>query len=207
MNEIVALSLLDLIWDNDKSTNKRSTNTEVKEVKYKKLNSKLFTFLVRSFETYSSPKGYLCNIKLDDDANRLQVLTRDVRVSCGCPAFHYWGAKYNATQNGYNYRMRTDIPPDKRDPDRNHKICKHLVALRRVLARHTQRTLQKRLHSLAEAKVTDIPFTEDFIHFTDDSVFDALVLQYPKLAEFEKEDITDRIFEKLMLASFNVIGI
>lgn len=59
----------------------------------------------------------------------------DVRVSCTCPDFWWGGQTYNLGANGkYKGNLSsgaksTDLPPDIRDPERKHVLCKHLIAV------------------------------------------------------------------------------
>lgn len=54
----------------------------------------------------------------------------DVRTSCTCPAWLWWGAQFNATMNDYRYGpiFPKFAPPDIRDKDRNFLACKHIIA-------------------------------------------------------------------------------
>lgn len=68
----------------------------------------------------------------------------DVRVHCSCPDFYWSGMKYNLGPAGVhkgslapNQPMvkgeTTPVPPpDARDPDRKHTICKHLYSIFQV---------------------------------------------------------------------------
>lgn len=65
----------------------------------------------------------------------------DVKVHCNCPDFYWGGAKYNLSHlngknstypisSGYKYEKNVVThAPDVRDPDRRHKLCKHLLAV------------------------------------------------------------------------------
>lgn len=185
-HRLIAISLYELIKDNHSGTNLKSLNTEVKEVRYKKTNPNLFTFLVRSFENYSSPTGHLVNIKLLSN-KRGTILKQDVRVSCTCPAFTYWGSKYNATIGEYNYRTSTKIAPDKRDPNRLRKVCKHIASLRLYLKNRTKHSLNKKLQSANE-----------FVAWDDEQVRDVIAREFPDLQDYGLEALTDSTFEKLM---------
>lgn len=65
-----------------------------------------------------------------DDVDKL-----DVKVSCSCMSFHWWGPSYHAQKEGYlfpDYRPPGEgvmgLVPRIRDPGRIWKVCKHLVA-------------------------------------------------------------------------------
>ena len=83
-------------------------------------------------QSYSSKDGHLVNIKFLNNAK--QLLKNDVKIFCSCPAWQFWGSAYNSTQNKYNQRGKRETrPPDKRDPLRERKICKHIVAISQQL--------------------------------------------------------------------------
>lgn len=141
---ILAVSLLDLIKDNHDLTNTRSANTKLLEVKWKKDNPLLFSFLAKSSETYSDPLGHIVVIQFFKDAKNTPMLTKDCRVACTCPAYLYWGSKYNATQGDYFYKSQTSIAPDIRDPKRERKVCKHIVAVRSAMRNLNDKSVNKK---------------------------------------------------------------
>ena len=53
----------------------------------------------------------------------------DVKVYCSCPYMKYWGPSWNGKIEGFRlWQMAKDVPPNERDPKREHKICKHIIA-------------------------------------------------------------------------------
>ena len=64
----------------------------------------------------------------------------DVRVSCTCPDFWWGGQTYNLGANGkYKGNLSSDgkstnLPPDIRDPKREHVLCKHLISVFNVFS-------------------------------------------------------------------------
>lgn len=61
----------------------------------------------------------------------------DVKVYCNCPDFHWSGMAYNLGPNGKyknsNVNASSSItPPNIRDPERQHVMCKHLLAVFKV---------------------------------------------------------------------------
>lgn len=194
-DSIKAVSLLNLIKDNHKGTNHKSINCDVLEVEYAKTNPNLFTFLVLSHEPYSSKSGHLVNILFYGDKSP-HLLSKDVKVSCTCPAYTYWGSKYNATIDEYNYRTRTTLAPDIRDPNRERKVCKHIAAVRPIIKNSTFKTVKKnierRLKGNAENKT---------ISYEDDLVRDCLAHHFSDLVDYGLEFIEGcpHNFEKLMM--------
>lgn len=124
-----------LTRDNNKKTNQRAKLATVKTIKYKKKVPNIFTYLVKGNMQNSSKSGYIVNVLIDREHIRknAQLTKQPVRVSCTCPAYLYWGSKYNATKGGYNLGKGEKRKPKKRDPDGHNKICKHIVAVREVL--------------------------------------------------------------------------
>lgn len=62
----------------------------------------------------------------------------DVRVSCSCPSWVFWGAQWNAWMNEYLYgtaRLKL-LPPKVRDPQNRFLLCKHALACIPVVSRY-----------------------------------------------------------------------
>lgn len=77
-------------------------------------------------------KQYRVNFEFK--GNDPDKLKDDVRVSCTCGFFKFYGCDFNATENDYNLRkMSNGSPPDIRDPERENNICKHVYAASKVL--------------------------------------------------------------------------
>lgn len=139
------MTVLDLIGENYKPTNSLSLTTKMLEISFKKKNPNLFSFWVLGTQHYSSPTGHIVSILFDDKDGKVSTLLKmDVRVHCTCPAYTYWGCKFNATQRDYNYKWSTDIAPDKRDPKRERLICKHIASIRKNLRNMTLKRAHKK---------------------------------------------------------------
>ena len=80
------------------------------------------------------------------------IKNSDVNVYCSCPDFLWGGQKYNLGPNGtYDESLApgnvgdffagdkaiVDIPPDVKDPGREHVLCKHLLAVSKVFNANT----------------------------------------------------------------------
>jgi hypothetical protein len=67
------------------------------------------------------------------DPNKLQV-----RCSCSCPSWVFWGAQWNAYRNNYLYgkAVLKLIPPNKRDPTGRFFVCKHVLACIPVVSKY-----------------------------------------------------------------------
>jgi hypothetical protein len=61
----------------------------------------------------------------------LDVSKMDVKFSCSCPAWRWWGAEHASKRDEYleGKLVGTGGPPDIRDPDRVNKLCKHVTAV------------------------------------------------------------------------------
>lgn len=87
-------------------------------------------FRVRCSKPDSKPEGHIVRIRVLRGRGD-QIISRDILVSCSCPAWAYWGADYNAFHNGYSEAVRAKIHLDRaiRDPGRTYLICKHVYAI------------------------------------------------------------------------------
>jgi len=54
----------------------------------------------------------------------------NLELSCSCKAWQWLGPEFSAKSNGYllGKPQGTASPPDIKDPDRNHKVCKHVAS-------------------------------------------------------------------------------
>jgi len=64
-----------------------------------------------------------------EEAIQLVMYEDDISVSCQCPAYLYWGFKYQATQLDYNRGRGEDRFPKIRNPFLKNTVCKHLYSL------------------------------------------------------------------------------
>ena len=129
----VAISLPDLIRQTNAFSVKRRAGCDpvLKSSRPKEL---YLEYKVTCHENYSDPKGHDVQVKFDlsqveetQDAKRL-----DVKCSCSCPAFLYWGAQWNLHQrDGLHGEPRPllQAPTERLDLRGNFVICKHLKAV------------------------------------------------------------------------------
>lgn len=129
--KLLAQSLDRLVKKNHQRTNELAKETLVYEIIFQKPTNRLFSYLVKGQQSYSSTKGHIVNILFTDKVIRKngQLLNKNMLCSCTCPAFRYWGSSYNATEGRYKLGKAEDIAPDIRDPKRERKLCKHIVAV------------------------------------------------------------------------------
>jgi len=82
------------------------------------------------FRTSSGSDIYTTIFQFIPRSNIRELSKLQVRVSCSCPAWLFWGAQFNAQRHGYLYgpvRLKF-APPNSRDPLRQHLVCKHVLA-------------------------------------------------------------------------------
>lgn len=71
----------------------------------------------------------------------------NVRVSCSCPSFLFWGAQYHAVMGDYLYgAIRPKYAPPKiRDPHGTFLVCKHVLACIPVVSKYLLGVIPKGL--------------------------------------------------------------
>ena len=79
----------------------------------------------------SNPAGHEVRVKLDVDkiTSESTLNDVDVKVSCSCPAFLYWGAQWNLHQNDAlegEARPLLQAPTEQLDKRKNYMVCKHV---------------------------------------------------------------------------------
>jgi len=126
----LAISLPELIRQTNAFSVKRRAGCEVKPISSKPKELYL-AYKVTCHENYSDPKGHDVQVQFDlsqvektQDARQI-----DVRVSCSCPAFLYWGAQWNLHQrDGLHGQPRPllQAPTERLDLRGNFVICKHV---------------------------------------------------------------------------------
>lgn len=149
-SRFIAVSLDDLYTGNAEKPNERSNRSKIVGIRSRK-NYKRFIFHCKSSETWSSRRGHLTSV-FYPEVTRENVLRRkskgtptnsQVLVWCSCPAFHYWGSHYWATQQKYlmfDKKKETRFPII-RDPEGENLICKHVARVSKYLRRTSFRNL------------------------------------------------------------------
>lgn len=82
---------------------------------------------------------------------------RDVRVSCNCPAFLWYGYSYLATQMGYNYGSPETIAPTEKNPDGRGRVCKHLLSAFETIKANKTKVTQMFAEYLGYYSLEDFP--------------------------------------------------
>lgn len=133
------LNRSDIITDLDKRT--KMYSKYIKNIKYIGVTS---DYVIHVQVPSSTGSGtYLVKIKLSDypsleDDKDLTVeekvrlsLDGDIKVSCECPAWSYWGYKYISTQLDTNQDEPESRFPIIRNPNLEGTVCKHIyIAIR-----------------------------------------------------------------------------
>ena len=91
-----------------------------------------------TFTTGSGKENYTTIFQFVPQSNIRQTDKLQVRVSCSCPSWLFWGAQYNAVLGDYLYgKVRPKFtPPGKRDPENRFLVCKHVLACIPLVSRY-----------------------------------------------------------------------
>ena len=140
----IAITFRELAEQTSVRPKEKSKNSSVKGIITRK-RFRRFKFLVKSTESYSDPKGHIVSFMFPDEyLKEMYVRPRGknprntkIKMWCTCPAWQYWGAAFNSTEQKYNLEKKEDRPPDIRDPDREYLMCKHTLAVLRNIQKAT----------------------------------------------------------------------
>jgi hypothetical protein len=94
----------------------------------------------------NGPHVVKLKVEMPADRRIRRVTSGDLRVSCSCPFWVYYGSEYHAKELGYlDGRLRgTGAPPDIRDPTGKNLLCKHAYAvISRVLGQWKSYTVSR----------------------------------------------------------------
>ena len=61
------------------------------------------------------------------------LFSADMKISCSCPAFQYWGPAYITSKMGSKYGRKENRPPVERNPKEAGAVCKHAQLVLDVL--------------------------------------------------------------------------
>lgn len=167
----VAFSLKDLVnitsdWGvkNSKNCNARVKNTNLDEM--------FLTYNVRCKEKGSDPAGHTVKLRFDVDSidDKANINNLDVKVSCSCPAFLYWGAQWNLSVGDALEGPARPLLQAPTDPRRfQNVLCKHLKVvadrinpfLTKLLAKYKDNMVQETLTKHEEAPSVKVVDDED----------------------------------------------
>lgn len=124
-----------------------------------------------TFDTGAKARRYSTVFQFVPDRKHRSVKDLDVRVSCSCPSWVYWGAQFNAYTQDYlagrlQITMRTNdgvlrpvmpTAPKERDPVGEFLVCKHVLACIPIVSNYqlgeVPHIVRKRLKAPVELKV------------------------------------------------------
>ena len=161
-----------------------------------------FQFLARAPEVYSLRTGHIASLIFPDVESLKDIkqgetpMTEEVRLHCSCPAFLYWGSDWLAGQNKYNLNPATRIPPDIRDPQRKHYLCKHLIKVSSYMSSASFKFLFDRFRYNASRWY--MAEAEKLQELEPKECFDSYILALKDMNEYtkEKENLIFRYLEK-----------
>ena len=140
---LLELTRKDLLSDVDSWTKKKTKL--VRQAKYRGIKEDYTIIFEVPSVTASPPTTYTVAIKMleyadiaEDDslsvAERVRLaLAGDLKISCTCPAFLYFGYKYILTQLDTNASDDENRFPKIRNPDLQGVMCKHCYKAIQVL--------------------------------------------------------------------------
>jgi hypothetical protein len=121
----IAAVLEDVLAGLDETTRKRSTGVKV-TLKRADVKNLRWIFEVHGNHTYS--------VKLKARRARPNITAfskLDLEMFCSCPAWQWQGPEFHSTMDGYQLDKPrgTAAPPVIRDPELEHRVCKHVAAV------------------------------------------------------------------------------
>lgn len=147
--------------------------------------------------------------------NKLQV-----RVTCSCPSWLFWGAQFNSVIENYHYGEIRPVyaPPNKRDPYKRFLVCKHVLACSRLIARHPgqfsissipldqQKSLQKEppIKIKIDRKIPKekIKIPTELKHLARRPEISRIVKQWPTMNDIQKKEFIDDLPDANSVAFF-----
>lgn len=120
-----------------------------------------------TFATTSGKDTYTTVFQFVPSKGIKDVKKLDVRCSCSCPSWLFWGAQYNAVMGDYLYgKIRPKFaPPMKRDPTGRFLVCKHVLACLPVVRNYRIMAItpetRERLKKPMKYQVEKGPFKEE----------------------------------------------
>lgn len=78
----------------------------------------------------------------------------DVRVSCSCPSWLFWGAQWNSWRNDYMYGTARPLlkDPKVRDPQNRFLVCKHALACIPIVSKYRLMAITPKIRERLQKK-------------------------------------------------------
>jgi hypothetical protein len=98
-------------------------------------------------------ENYTTVIKLIPQGNVRDPNKLDVRCSCSCKSWIFWGAQFNAIMGDYLYGpvMPKFAPPQYRDPKHKFLVCKHVLACLDIVKHYILKPISTELKKTLKA--------------------------------------------------------
>jgi hypothetical protein len=195
----VAFSIKDLVNLTSEFSVAKAKNCNI-SIKNVDVDSMLLTYKVRCKEKGSDPNGHTVKVRFDTDQiiDKSGINDLDVKVSCTCPAFLYWGAQWNLGQGDALEGKPREKYQAPTDPRRfQFVICKHIKIvsdrinpfLKRLLDKYKEKGTEKTLERY-EPTTPNVKQVED-----EDEVVE-LNKEKPKPKPVEKPKKEDKVVER-----------
>lgn len=129
-----------------------------------------------TFRTSSGNDTYMTVFQFIPEGRIVEANKLNVRVSCTCPSFLFWGAQFNAVMGDYFYgKIRPKFtPPKHRDPLGKFLVCKHVLACMPIVGNYRLQPISEQL----KKKIRQAPKIElnkkvpkEEIHIPDDLLY------------------------------------
>ena len=139
-NDRSAASMEDLIRATSDFSTRNAPHSNARLIKSDPKNA-MWTYRVVSFMKNSDPRGHIVTVTLVKDPKQRDLRKLEIQLGCSCPFWKWWGPDYNAKNEDYlKGKPRSDgSAPEKRDPERRNKICKHVYVVGQVFERFAKK--------------------------------------------------------------------
>ena len=109
------------------------------------------------FDVSGGEKTHRVRLQAIRKGNNKTLAKADVRISCDCNFWRWQGPEHWAKAGGYLYgrAVGTASKPVIRDPEGQHKACKHVVAVLQQAADYRFRSRQEVERSISRMKELD----------------------------------------------------
>jgi hypothetical protein len=160
-----------------------------------------------TFRTSSGREAYITIFQFIPEKRIIETSKLNVRISCSCPSFLFWGAQYNAIMGDYFYgRIRPKFtPPKKRDPTGRFLVCKHILACIPIVSNYrlqpTSEEIKERIRKAPklelEKKVPkeEIRIPKDLLPIGDKPEMKILVEKWDKMSRTKRRTSIMRLEE------------
>lgn len=197
----VAFSIKDLVNLTSEFSVAKARNCNM-SVRKTDLDNMLLVYNVKCKEKGSDPKGHTVKIRFDTSQieDKSGIGDLDVKVSCSCPAFLYWGAQWNLGQGDSLEGEPRPLYQAPTDPRRfQFVICKHIKVvsdrvnpfLKRLLDKYRGEMVEKTLERYDSTK-PEIKQVEDEDEVTEINPEPKEKKPTTKPTKEEKEKVVER---------------